>query len=70
MRLFDFQCPECDYQFEELVPNGETGDSVTCPNCEHKGVRKLLGGFALGGSSSSSGGSSFSGGGCGSGGFT
>jgi len=42
MRLLDFECTHCGAQFEELVRTGETGETVTCPECGETGARKRL----------------------------
>jgi len=44
MPIFEYQCKECDHEFETLV----FGDQeVSCPRCEGKKVKKLLSGFSF-----------------------
>ena len=52
MPLYEYTCDSCGEQFEELRSLSDE-DEVPCPNCE-KPARKLISGFAITGSSSSS----------------
>ncbi|MCB1049353.1 MAG: zinc ribbon domain-containing protein [Acidobacteria bacterium] len=47
MPLFDFKCCECGKKFEFLVR--ESGESVTCPQCQATSVTKLVSAFAMAG---------------------
>lgn len=40
MILFDFKCPVCDHEFEELVKSGIT--QAPCPNCGGTANKALL----------------------------
>jgi len=54
MPIFEFKCSDCDYKFEELVPNSET--KLKCPKCGSENTGKLMSTFAAsvtGGSSAS-----------------
>lgn len=52
MPLFEFECRNCSYKFEDLVSASQT--TVACPKCSSTDTRKLLSVFAAstGGSSS------------------
>ncbi|MCA9094065.1 MAG: zinc ribbon domain-containing protein [Planctomycetaceae bacterium] len=39
MPIFEYRCPECDTEFEQLVRNGEP---VACPECSSAKVEKLF----------------------------
>lgn len=67
MPLYDFVCEECGHEFEHFKRLSERTDPVECPECGELGKR-VLSGFAVGGSSTSSSatvGAASSGGGCG-----
>ncbi len=60
MPIYEYRCPDCGTQFEEIRSSRDTSD-VECPTCGAKKAERLLSGFAVGGgsgSSKSSGGSS------------
>ncbi len=56
MPIFEFVCTTCENPFEELVFSASAVDSVTCPDCGSKEVRKKISTFAA----RVTGGSSFS----------
>ena len=62
MPLYEYNCEKCDETFEVIVSKDEM-DKVTCPKCE-KPAKKMLSGFAIGGSGSRSGSFGGHGGGC------
>lgn len=65
MPIYEFRCPSCGHQFEELVLGRLELLEVRCPKCLNSGVERLLSVFSgCGVSGSSSQGSS--GAGCGS----
>lgn len=39
MPIFEFRCPACRSDFEQLVRNGE---AVACPHCHSANVEKLF----------------------------
>lgn len=41
MPIFEYQCEKCEHRFEKLVFKGEE-DHITCPECNHSHVRKLM----------------------------
>ncbi|MFP4391481.1 MAG: FmdB family zinc ribbon protein [Desulfohalobiaceae bacterium] len=41
MILYDFQCQDCNLQFEELLSSRQGLCNVTCPRCQSKQVRQL-----------------------------
>jgi putative FmdB family regulatory protein len=67
MPIYEYYCPKCEKDFETLVLSSK--EKVRCPECQCKGVTRLMSGFAHkseGGKmvSSNSGCSSCSGGTC------
>lgn len=40
MPIYEYCCPKCDHQFEELILNKEK--EVTCPACGAKEAKKLI----------------------------
>ncbi|NKB47692.1 MAG: zinc ribbon domain-containing protein [Legionellales bacterium] len=51
MPIYEYQCPVCQYQFEEMQKISDPPLSH-CPQCQHEGVTKLVSacGFELKGS--------------------
>ena len=41
MPIYEYQCPDCGYQFEQLQKISDEPIRV-CPNCEQTHVRKLV----------------------------
>ncbi len=39
MPMFDFLCPKCQHQFEELVFGDE---KAVCPNCGEKEIERMV----------------------------
>jgi putative FmdB family regulatory protein len=56
MPLYEFQCTECDHDFEELVRSAVAVAEVQCPDCGSDHVRRKVSVFA---SKVSGGGGSF-----------
>ena len=56
MPIFEFECSDCDREFEELLFNTGAVSTVTCPECGSSQVNKKISMFA----SKAAGGSSFS----------
>ena len=52
MPIFEFRCPACGHQFEELVMGRAEPSRVNCPKCKRAGVEQLLSVFAAGGGAS------------------
>ena len=46
MPIFEFQCPDCGHQFEELILGGGGAAELQCPKCNKPGVEKLLSVFS------------------------
>lgn len=46
MPIFEFQCPSCGHQFEELILGGGEAGELQCPKCNKPGVEKLLSVFS------------------------
>jgi len=58
MPLYEYSCPSCGAQFEELVRSAADADKVKCPTCQKKADRKFSTfGVAMAPSKSSGGGS-------------
>jgi len=69
MPIYEFKCPACAKRFEQLCPVGETGESLTCPNCGAPAPQRVMSSFAArGGAKSSAGDLDFGGGNGGGGG--
>ena len=49
MPIYEFECKKCGETFEELRPLGDTGRSVSCPECGAKAPKKVFSTFAAGG---------------------
>jgi putative FmdB family regulatory protein len=47
MPLFEFVCESCGHRFEEIVSSSSTPH---CPACDSAELRRLISGFAVGGS--------------------
>ncbi|MDX2470050.1 MAG: zinc ribbon domain-containing protein [SAR324 cluster bacterium] len=60
MPLFEYKCKKCDYQFTELRKTCERDEALSCPTCKEGETKRIMSGFAFGGSGSSSGGGSSS----------
>jgi len=56
MPIFEFECSDCDREFEELLFNTGAVSEVICPECGSSRVNKKISMFA----SKAAGGSSFS----------
>jgi putative FmdB family regulatory protein len=46
MPIFEFECSQCQSNFEELVRNSEAATKIECPTCGGKKVKKKLSTFA------------------------
>ncbi len=56
MPIYEFRCPQCGTEFEELVLRMDTEEQVRCPQCGQRGPEKKISRFAShrsGGSASS-----------------
>lgn len=45
MPLYEFECHECHTVFEELVRMGNTGEGLSCPQCQSAEIRKKMSTF-------------------------
>ena len=54
MPIYEFKCRKCETQFEEIRPLGDTGKSLSCPECGTKSPKKIPSVFAAGSNQSSS----------------
>jgi putative FmdB family regulatory protein len=47
MPLYEFECSECNEEFEDLVPSLQRIADVKCPSCGSSKVTRLQSGFAV-----------------------
>lgn len=45
MPIYEYQCKECENEFEKLVWN--TSEKITCPKCKSKRVHRMMSAFAF-----------------------
>ncbi len=45
MPIYEYQCEECENEFEKLVWN--TSEKITCPKCKSKRVHRMMSAFAF-----------------------
>jgi len=46
MPIYEFVCPDCGWEFEELLRNSAEADSTPCPACDSKYVLKKISVFS------------------------
>jgi putative FmdB family regulatory protein len=46
MPIYEFRCPACGHQFEELVLGRLPLEEVHCPRCLKPGAEKILSAFS------------------------
>jgi putative FmdB family regulatory protein len=46
MPIYEYQCPQCNTVFEELVRSSAGARGVVCPHCGHRNVARRLSTFA------------------------
>ena len=46
MPIYEFVCPDCGWEFEELLRNSAEADSIPCPACDSKYVLKKISTFS------------------------
>ncbi len=46
MPIYEFECPACHEDFDELVRNAAAVKDVVCPSCGSRKVKKKLSTFA------------------------
>ncbi|QOJ03133.1 MAG: zinc ribbon domain-containing protein [Planctomycetia bacterium] len=46
MPIYEFSCPECGHEFDELVPSASARPRAVCPRCGKDTVQKRLSLFA------------------------
>lgn len=42
MPIYEYVCPNCSYEFEQLVRNASEESALRCPKCDASGVEKRL----------------------------
>ncbi|WP_084554398.1 FmdB family zinc ribbon protein [Desulfopila aestuarii] len=42
MPLYEFECLECNSQFEKIVPIADAARDVTCPKCSSSKIKKVI----------------------------
>ena len=52
MPIYEYHCPNCGHEFEELIFHREEADEVECPKCGYKKPQRGVSSFK--GSTSSS----------------
>jgi putative FmdB family regulatory protein len=45
MPIYEFQCQNCETEFEELLPSSRMDEAIPCPDCGGKKVQRLLSAF-------------------------
>ncbi|SHF97434.1 putative regulatory protein, FmdB family [Desulfacinum infernum DSM 9756] len=50
MPIFEYRCRKCDHEFETFVWSSRDEESLSCPKCDAKEVKKLLSSFSSKGS--------------------
>ena len=45
MPIYEFQCKQCNHEFERLVFN--SSEKVSCPECKSKKVTRVMSAFAF-----------------------
>lgn len=58
MPIYEFRCPSCGHQFEQLVFRSTETEEIACPRCGSTDITRLLSAFASGPGSRASDGSS------------
>ncbi|MBU0517364.1 zinc ribbon domain-containing protein [bacterium] len=61
MPLFEYHCPDCDSDFDELRKHSDRDEQIACPDCKSRRPARKVSLFSSSGMSAGS-----SGGGCGS----
>ncbi len=46
MPIYEFHCPGCGHEFEELVRTSDDTQSLVCPQCKRRDVKKKISAFA------------------------
>ena len=44
MPLYEFECENCGFQFEEMIKLKDTGEEIECPKCQNR-AKKLISGL-------------------------
>lgn len=47
MPIYEFECAQCQTQFEELVRNATEEEDIVCPKCRGRDVRRLFSAFGF-----------------------
>jgi len=45
MPIYEYQCGQCEHEFEKLVLN--TSEKISCPKCKNKKVSRVMSTFAF-----------------------
>jgi len=61
MPLFEYHCPDCQHDFDELRKHSERDDTIICPNCKSRRPERKVSLFSSAGGSSGGGCSSYGG---------
>jgi putative FmdB family regulatory protein len=58
MPIYEYQCEQCNHEFEKLVFN--SSEKISCPGCKSKKVKRMMSAcaFSIGGTFKSTAGSS------------
>ena len=51
MPMFEYQCEECSYIFEELIFGVNATNEISCPKCKSENTEKLMSAPSIGSSS-------------------
>jgi len=46
MPIYEYECRECGYIFEKMVPLSDLHQTPACPDCARRNTRKKLSTFA------------------------
>jgi len=41
MPLYEYRCPECDVEFEQIRPLSQANEAAPCPRCHQPAKRKI-----------------------------
>lgn len=42
MPIYEYECRSCDAQFQSLIMKNEEEESIVCPNCSGRKLKKLI----------------------------
>jgi len=64
MPIFEYECQECEEEFEKLVFSSNAAFEILCPKCSSKNIKKKFSIFGMSGVGKNSGSSGSSCGSC------